>query len=306
MSSITGVIQGTSPRRGKGPGFVKVVNPETGEVLELSSFDAHLVRMAAANQGKEATVSWEEKESKKEPGKFHKNLTDLVVTAPSVEAGEAPESGSETQTNTPIAGEVLPVPTKRPPARLVDLSPIQELEQRFALAVRQRELLKGYVQSQFKQEIHYFKAKTFGGAADGKDVLAQPGAQLILLSHGYRTIPKVLSGPMEAPKDPYTAYTIVIECEVFNSQGDKVGSCIGSASSLIWSGKYQSYVPRAVDGDKTHNSTMKMAEKRAMVGACIQTTAASEFFTQDLEEGGFSDEEKDQVFRKGSGGFIKR
>lgn len=304
---LTGIIQGTAPRRGKGPGIIKVTNPSTGEVLELSTFDGNLVRLVAGNHGKPVVVTYDEKPSKKDPTIIYKNLVDLTIQG----AQEGPQEGLgdtiEAETGIPVPPDSQ-VPAKRAPARVLDISPMSELEQGFALAIRQRELLKSYVQSQFKEGTHYFNGKLFGQGANAKDVLAQPGAQLILYAHGLRSIPKIISGPMEAPKDPYQPYTIVIECEIFNKHEEKVGSGLGSASSLIWSGKYQSYVPRAVDSDKTHNTTVKMAVKRAMVAAAIQTTAASEFFSQDIEEGGFSDEEKDQAFggTKKTGGGFKR
>lgn len=301
---LTGTIQGTAPRRGKGPGIIKITDPSTGEVLELSTFDAHVVRMAAANHGKEATVSYDEKPSKKDPTQIYKNLVDLTIKGGQEPASEATGEVIEGAEGVVVPGDAQ-VPAKRPPARVLDLSPMQELEQGFALAVRQRELLKSYVQSQFKEGTHYFNGKLFGQGPNAKDVLAQPGAQLILYAHGYRSVPKIIAGPLDAPKDPYTPYTIVVECEILNKSGEKVGSAIGSASSLIWSGKYNSYVPRAVDADKTHNTTVKMATKRAMVGAAIQTTAASEFFTQDIEEGGYSESDKDQAFGK-QGGRFKR
>jgi hypothetical protein len=44
------------------------------------------------------------------------------------------------------------------------------------------------------------------------------------------------------------------------------------------------YVARQPDKFLCHNATLKMAQKSAMISATINSTAASEFFTQDMEE----------------------
>lgn len=294
----TATIIGTRPKRGKGPGGV-LLKTDTDE-LDLSSFDGNLVRLASANVGKTAKVSWDEKPSK-DGTKTYRNLVTLVLEDAPKNVQEASESEIVGGVAIPLQG-ALQKPVQdapRPSGGLVPVRPVQQnaiavLEQSFALAVRQRELLEEFIRSRFKEGIHYFNGKLFGQGPNAKDVLAQPGAQLILYAHGYSVVTEIISGPLEAPKDPYTPYTIVTKATVYNGDGRIMGTCIGSASSLIWSGKYQAFVPRAVDSDKTHNTTVKMSAKRAIVGVCIQATAASEFYTQDLEEPGYTDEPKPQ------------
>ena len=298
----TSVIVGTGPRRGRGPGSVKF---EDG--VEATTFDSPLVRLASASIGKEATYEIKEKENVKNPDKPFVNLVSLAI-----KESEAPQD-APVRAEEPLQGQVIDEEMPQLPKRgIVPLralqgydDPIRALEQGFALAIRQRELLEDFVKKRFKEKTHYVNGSLFGQGKNSKDVLLQPGAQLILYAHGYSAIPEIIAGPLEAPKDPQTSYTITTRVDVFNNAGVKVGSCIGSASSLIWSGRYSAFVPRAVDSDKTMNTTMKMSQKRAMVGACIQSTAASEMFTQDAEEGGYSDQEMDSVI-KNKQQFIKK
>ena len=87
-------------------------------------------------------------------------------------------------------------------------------------------------------------------------------------------------------------------------RGRFVGAQMGSCSSHIWSNRNARFQPRAVDPDKTHNSTMKMAIKRATVAACRQVTPASELFAEDVEETGYAEDTGQSDPRKKKG-FIK-
>ena len=66
--------------------------------------------------------------------------------------------------------------------------------------------------------------------------------------------------------------------EVFEGEG------IGSASSHV-TRKDGTRVVRMRDVGLRHNATLKMAQKSAYIAATLNATAASEFFTQDMEEG---------------------
>lgn len=70
-------------------------------------------------------------------------------------------------------------------------------------------------------------------------------------------------------------YRYVIRCDL--KRGERVvGSCIGVCSSLE-----SKYIDRPRDSE---NTVMKMAQKRAMVGATLGTLALSNRFTQDIED----------------------
>lgn len=72
-------------------------------------------------------------------------------------------------------------------------------------------------------------------------------------------------------------YRYVVECEIVSrTTGDVVGSFYGSASTME-----SKYVDRPRDSE---NTILKMAEKRALVGAVLVTFGLSDQFTQDLED----------------------
>lgn len=72
-------------------------------------------------------------------------------------------------------------------------------------------------------------------------------------------------------------YRYVIECEIVDREtGNVVGSFVGSCSSME-----SKYVDRPRD---VENTILKMAEKRALVGAGLTTFGLSDQFTQDVED----------------------
>lgn len=295
MAEITGTIAGTSPKRGRGPGGIKVTDAD-GVLWELTTFDPALIRDAAEGPGRTGKFSYEEKPNPKDEAKPYRNLTLMALDAP-VASQEAPGStiveGEATQVLAPVS-----LPVGPPLRRLEPQSAMTRLEEGFALAVRQRELLEHFIRSRFKEGEHYFDGSMFGSK---KRVLAQPGAQLILFAHGY-VVDFEPSGVMTAPESVKTSYTIVVKATIRNGSGIVVGSGLGSCTSLIYSSRAGGYTGRAVDPDKTHNSTLKMAKKRALVDGCLNATAASEFFTQDIDEGGYGD----APTPKAPGRFFKR
>jgi hypothetical protein len=159
------------------------------------------------------------------------------------------------------------------------VSRIGEMEEDFAKAVRQRELLKKYIQSQLDVDRHFYKVNE-----SQKPSLTKEGAELICLPHGLVPDYQVLSGPLEPPTTSQR-YQVTVKC-VLRNRGDAdsfFGSGIGSASSYITK-KDGTEQARQRDIGLCHNSTMKMAQKSAYIAATLNATAASEFFTQDLEE----------------------
>jgi len=72
-------------------------------------------------------------------------------------------------------------------------------------------------------------------------------------------------------------YRYVVLCEiVLRETGAVVGSCVASCSTME-----SKYVERPRDSE---NTVLKMAEKRALVGATLVTFGLSDQFTQDLDE----------------------
>lgn len=184
----------------------------------------------------------------------------------------------------PIEAEVVPTQAvaTRPPS---GMPTVADLEQSFMLAIRQRELLSDYIKKQLKPGKHYYQR------GDQKPSLAKEGAEIILLPHNLAPDYEQTGGPAEPP-DGDRPYQITVKC-VLRAKGQLdsfVGSGIGSAGSHkgYWekSGPRKGewvYQPRQTDRYLCHNATLKMAQKSAMIAATINSTAASEFFTQDME-----------------------
>ncbi len=157
---------------------------------------------------------------------------------------------------------------------------LYELETRFALAVRQRELLENYIRERLKPDKHFYKVGD-DDQPGRKPSLTKEGAELICLPHNLKPRYCILSGPDTPPMDD-TPYQITMNCELM--AGDKFGGQgIGSASSHITK-RDGNRVPRQKDPGLRHNATIKMACKSAYIAATLNATAASEFFTQDLED----------------------
>lgn len=153
---------------------------------------------------------------------------------------------------------------------------IEQLEGSFALAVRQRELLEGYIKDRLHPGKHFYKM-----SGDQKPSLTKEGAELICLPHRLRPKYEIISGP-EQPPDDWKPYQVTVKCALIE-RGQDSGEGIGSASSHVTkrTGERQ---PRQKDIGLCHNATLKMAQKSAYIAATLNATAASEFFTQDMED----------------------
>lgn len=153
---------------------------------------------------------------------------------------------------------------------------LQELEESFAIAVRQRELLEAYIKERLTPGKHFYKM-----SGDQKNSLTKEGAELICLPHGYKPAYHVDAGPDQPPVDD-TPYQITVRCTLMKGERFE-GEGIGSASSHITK-KTGERIVRQRDPGLRHNATLKMAEKSAYIAATLNATAASEFFTQDMED----------------------
>lgn len=155
---------------------------------------------------------------------------------------------------------------------------LYELETNFAMAVRQRELLENYIRERLHPEKHFY---TVGDEPGRKPSLTKEGAELICLPHNLKGHYDWLSGPEYPPMDD-SPYQITMKCMLENN-GKFEGEGVGSASSMV-TRKEGNRVQRQKDPGLRHNATIKMACKSAYIAATLNSTAASEFFTQDLED----------------------
>lgn len=171
---------------------------------------------------------------------------------------------------------------------------IQELETRFAMAVRQRELLEQYIKERLSPGRHFYKISR-GDAEESrtspKPSLTKEGAELICLPHNLKPGYEILSGPENPPMDD-SPYQITVRCELRRGENFE-GQGIGSASSMITK-RTGERVQRQRDPGLRHNATLKMACKSAYIAATLNATAASEFFTQDLEDDQTDGEDKER------------
>jgi len=154
---------------------------------------------------------------------------------------------------------------------------LHELETRFAMATRQRALLEQYIRERLKPDKHYY---SFGDGTQ-KPSLTKEGAELIALPHALKAHYEWISGPSNPPQDD-APYQVTMKC-TFEASGGFAGEGVGSASSMVTK-KTGERVQRQNDPGLRHNATIKMACKSAYIAATLNATAASEFFTQDMED----------------------
>ena len=140
--------------------------------------------------------------------------------------------------------------------------------------------------SKMRQQILLFKEFVNSQLVQGTDYgnipgckmpcLFKPGAEklLRLFNLGTRVVGRDEKIDLEAGYAQFS-YTI----EVFSTRNNQaISQCEGSANS-----KESKYAK--IPLHNALNTLQKMAQKRALVGAVLNATAASDFFTQDIEEG---------------------
>jgi hypothetical protein len=110
-----------------------------------------------------------------------------------------------------------------------------------------------------------------------KPSLLKPGAEKLCQLFGYRI------RSMDKIDENETPYGVGYKCVLHDSQGRVVGVCDG------WADKSES---KARTWNK--NTVMKMAQKRAFVGATLWACNASGIFTQDVEDYGLDDDHSSQ------------
>lgn len=281
-----GVVLTTTPRRGRAPG--KITFKIGNEALEAGTYEGNILQLGSELQGQEVHFTYTTKTVEKD-GVVKEYVNLLSVTPRNAPVGavlplggpQNEEVGVGQPDNISGASTGLVGPVRAYPEPSAPLNELKLLEQNFALAVRQRELLEDFIKRRFKEGVHYSDGKMF---KTNRPCLLQPGAQLLLYAHGYRIEFKIISGPLSPPSNPETQYTIVAEAIVRNRFGHIVATALGSCGSHVYSNMESRYKLRNNDVEKTHNSCVKMSQKRAMVSVTRQATAASEFFEDDLEE----------------------
>ena len=112
-----------------------------------------------------------------------------------------------------------------------------------------------------------------------KPTLLQPGAQLICMILNARPQIEVQSQRQLDP--PFIAHTVITRL-VKRDTGEVIGEGVGSANSRerrFTSKRYAGRDPFDLD-----NTLLKIAAKRSLVHAVLNTTGASRIFSQDMEE----------------------
>ncbi len=120
----------------------------------------------------------------------------------------------------------------------------------------------------------------------GKNVLLKPGAERLCVAFGCHPEYKVVTSDVDHDRknefrkndrkqESVGFYRFVILCELVKD-GRIVGTGIGSCSTME-----SKYISRPRD---LENTVLKMAQKRSLVAAVLNTFALSDRFTQDIEE----------------------
>lgn len=133
-----------------------------------------------------------------------------------------------------------------------------------------------------QENTHYGKIPGCGN----KPTLLQPGAQVLNLT--FQLAPKFLIEKEELERG-HREY--IVTCDLCSKvTGQLVGSGAGSCSTMEKKYRYRKGGSENPDIADVYNTVLKMAMKRALVHATLNTTAASDMFTQDVEDMSFGAE----------------
>lgn len=164
-----------------------------------------------------------------------------------------------------MSSDVISVESRQVNDIKVSEHSIAELGQRIAL-------MKDFVSKQLKNHIDGDYAKIPGTP---KPSLLKPGAEklLLLFNLGFRF--QIINQVVDFV---IGEVSFLVKCEVYRkNDGCAVGEYIAFCSNQ--EKKYKKQVAADIV-----NTILKMAEKRALVGATISATGASDYFSQDLED----------------------
>lgn len=157
-------------------------------------------------------------------------------------------------------------------------------EQMAALEVRQQvNQLQYLMQQVLKQGEHYGVVP----GTKGKPSLFQPGAEKICLM--FKLVPRY---HIEKTQLPGGHREVEVTCTLYQRgseivEGEGMGSCSTMERKYRYRNKWNNGVKTTEENPDiadTYNTVLKMAKKRALVDAVKSTTAASDIFTQDVED----------------------
>lgn len=156
---IEGIIQEIIPKRGRGPGVLRVSHGE--ETLELTTFDPALLQVAAGSVGMTATLVYDEKLSKA-GDKTYRNLTKISL--------------SESATANSSEGEIPPTTSMLPqkPAGHTPYVLFDRADDEAIIAKLKGQIVKAYVYC-FKQQGNMVYGLGVDGAEACKRELARHG-----------------------------------------------------------------------------------------------------------------------------------
>jgi len=159
-------------------------------------------------------------------------------------------------------------------------------------------LIQEVIKSVFQEGQHYGKIP---GCGD-KPTLLKPGAEKLITT--FNLCPKVIVEDLS--KDDIIRYRIICRLETMSGKfvGDGVGECSSEEGKYKWrktvSNEEYKATPethKRIKYNKNYseeqvrtnpydlaNTILKMAKKRALVDATLTRTAASDIFTQDIED----------------------
>ena len=145
----------------------------------------------------------------------------------------------------------------------------EELQHRVEAAEGARFVLEAWIKRTMRPGLHYGIVPV-DGHEPSKPTLLKPGAELVADLYGWRFH---FSADLETlgMYGPGAAGIFAYVCTVIDEQNQTVGEGRGVAELRE-------------PGMNNANKTVKMAEKRAQVGAVLRCAKLSQWFTQDLEE----------------------
>lgn len=137
--------------------------------------------------------------------------------------------------------------------------------------------------SVMKDGTHFGKVK---GCGD-KPSLLQPGAQKLALMFQLSPTFDISRENMPGGHREYTVTCTLSRKSDGSVQGQGVGSCSTMESKYRYRNEWSNGAKKRVENPDiadVYNTVLKMANKRALVAATLNVTAASDIFTQDIED----------------------
>lgn len=157
-------------------------------------------------------------------------------------------------------------------------------EQRGALEVRQQVNQIQYLMREVLKDGEHFG--TIKGCGT-KPTLLQSGAEKIAYMFHFIPTYDVVRGDLEGNHREYEVKCTLTHRDTGQVMGSGLGLCTTLESKYRYRYEWQNGQKHRVENPDiadTYNTVLKMAKKRAFVDAVKSTTAASDIFTQDIED----------------------